>query len=203
MIVFLSGSLHIYNDSKQNYSYTYFFKPLTIICILIIAFYRGPLSDVYQFALIFGLILSLFGDILLMLKKSDFFVKGLVLFLLAHLSYTYAVIDKFGLQINFVLIFILLIILAVMGKFLILKSGDKKVYVFIYTFVVLFLLSQAISSYFEYPITSTLYFLIGVLLFTLSDFLLAYNRFISKFLNSQIYILSTYYAAQLLIALSI
>ena len=84
-----------------------------------------------------------------------------------------------------------------------LKTGDKKVYVFLYSCVVLFLLSQAASSYFEFPNTNTLYLLIGVILFTISDFLLAFNRFISKFSKSQIYILSTYYAAQLLIAFSI
>ena len=113
------------------------------------------------------------------------------------------VIHKFGLQFNVIIFILLLLILGVIGKFLILKTGNKKVYVFIYAFVVLFLLFQAVLNYNNFPERSTLYFLIGVILFALSDYLLAYNRFIKKFSNSQFFILSTYYIAQLLIAFSI
>ncbi|MCW8850990.1 MAG: lysoplasmalogenase [Melioribacteraceae bacterium] len=203
IFVILSAYLHIYYDIKKKYLHTYFYKPFTIILILIIALNRVTTSNEYQTAIILGLIFSLFGDIFLMLKKSDLFIKGLLFFLFAHLCYIYAVINNFGAQLNIFLIFVLLLILAVVGKFLILKTGDKKVYVFLYSCVVLFLSSQAASSYFEFPNTNTLYLLIGVILFTISDFLLAFNRFISKFSKSQIYILSTYYTAQLLIALSI
>jgi len=43
----------------------------------------------------------------------------------------------------------------------------------------------------------------GAVLFIVSDSVLAWNRFRKKFQNAQTVILSTYYAAQWLIALSV
>ena len=67
----------------------------------------------------------------------------------------------------------------------------------------MFLFWQAISRVLTEWNESAVLFGLGISLFTISDTVLAYNKFVKPFKLAQILILSTYYIAQLLIALSV
>jgi uncharacterized membrane protein YhhN len=198
------GTLHIISDYKNKTILTYIFKPLTLVTIILIAFIQDPhISSFYKFMILVGLFFSLAGDIFLMLKKSDLFIQGLIAFAVAHLVYLIAIVNDIGFQLN---IYVLIPIIFFQTFFLWqiqLHLGSKKKYVLVYSSIIIILLWQAISR--AIFIVNEFYLLaaLGILLFTISDSLLAYNKFVRNFRFAQMKILTTYYSAQLLIALSI
>lgn len=161
------------------------------------------ISESYKVTIIIGLCLSLVGDIFLMIKKRDLFIYGLLFFLFAHLIYLYAVINVIGLQINIQFLIPSLIGIIIINKTLLPKTGNKKPYVLIYAIVLFILLWQSLEGVKISADISSKLFATGVIMFVISDTLLAYKRFVVNIRFSQLYILSSYYAAQLLIALSI
>lgn len=183
---------------------TYIFKPLTIILIIIIAFQQDlHISLTYKTFIILGLIFSLIGDVFLMLKKSDFFIQGLSAFLIAHIAYLISITGSIGFQLNYITLIPVIFILIGFSRIIIPKTGNKKNYVMVYSSIVFILLWQAVNRFLFLPNDYTLYAAVGIMLFVVSDSLLAYNKFVKSFKYAQIIILVTYYSAQLLIALSI
>jgi len=73
----------------------------------------------------------------------------------------------------------------------------------IYMLVILIMAWRALEQQFQMPGQKSLLALMGALLFVVSDSALALNRFRRPFAAAQLVILSTYYTAQWLIALSI
>lgn len=72
----------------------YIAKPLATIAIIVLAATAtNPLSARYQRYMVGGLVLSLLGDVLLMLP-TDLFAFGLGAFLLAHLCYISAFLGE-------------------------------------------------------------------------------------------------------------
>src|SRR3990172_5973618 len=74
----------------------YLFKPATMLCVIALAVQgAGWPPDAYASAILAGLVLSLAGDVWLMLP-SDRFAAGLASFLLAHLCYVAALAGPGG-----------------------------------------------------------------------------------------------------------
>ncbi|NIS79554.1 MAG: lysoplasmalogenase, partial [Anaerolineales bacterium] len=86
-LVVISASLHLRAEYLGPLSDVYIFKPLTMILILGLAtrVTNGAWTR-YRRWIVGGLVVSLVGDVLLMLPQ-DLFVPGLVAFLVAHLMY--------------------------------------------------------------------------------------------------------------------
>lgn len=202
--VLLSATLHIYFDYKKKYFLTYFFKPLTILLVITIAFLKVPqINEEYRFLIILGLVFSLIGDTFLMIKSKDYFTFGLIFFLLAHLSYISAIGSITDIDVQLLPTTSTLFILYLFVKYIFINVKKNRSYVVLYAIVLLTLFWLAgIKVNSEFSMNS-FYIFMGVFLFTISDFILAYNKFTSKFWSAQIIILSTYYIAQLLLAYSI
>ncbi|BFZ11522.1 hypothetical protein BsWGS_14561 [Bradybaena similaris] len=77
-----------------------------------------------------------------------------------------------------------------------------QVIVFLYAILIHSMLFFAIAGYESVPCSSTLSSMLGASLFVLSDFLIAYNKWLAETPHSQVSILLTYYVAQLLLAVS-
>ena len=137
-----------------------------------------------------------------MLKNTEF-TKGLLAFLVAHLFYISALVSNFGFMSNYVTIIPVLLFFIFFVKEILPKTGKKKFYVAFYSTIIIFLVWQALSRMLLEHNNGSLLFGAGVILFTISDTILAYNKFVKKVNHSQIIILSTYYTAQLLIAVSV
>lgn len=157
----------------------------------------------FKLLIILGLCLSLIGDIFLMFKQSDYFTKGLLAFLIAHLAYLAAIVNEGSLLENWLILIPILIYISLLLKFILPNAGKKKLYVFIYATVIGILLWQVASLTLVLKHQQIFILMAGISLFTISDSILAYNKFGKIVKNAQIKILSTYYIAQILIMLSI
>ncbi len=151
---------------------------------------------------------SIAGDILLELP-SDRFIVGLVSFLVAHIAYVAA----FGLQVvrspGWLQRPAVWIALALLGMYAVAVSrilggslGPLQAPVTAYVAVISVMSWMAAAAYLLSPTLARLETLGGVALFMLSDTLLAIDKFKRPLRAAQALILSTYFAAQWLIAAS-
>lgn len=201
-LILVCGLGTIFSDKLENRKFFYILKPLTTILIIILAYTLDPTySILYKNLLIIGLIFSLMGDIFLMSER--FFLPGLISFLCTHLLYI-GVFHVETVTTHMVWIGIPLIIIGVVFyKFLFSYLGKLKIPVFIYLSVIVLMGWQAIQLNAYWGTTSTLFAMVGSILFMVSDASLALNRFVKPLPQVQLIVLGTYYLAQWCIASSI
>jgi uncharacterized membrane protein YhhN len=200
-LVILSASILIraeYRGPKLN---VYIFKPLTMVFILLIATLSKGFTPFYKYMVITGLVFSLAGDICLMLP-SDRFLTGLIAFLFAHLAYIAAFVSQISALIWWP--FIPLIVWAVaIYRILAPSLGKLKLPVLIYMLVIMTMTWFAWERWIHLDHTGALLAAFGAVLFTISDSILAINRFRVEFKLARALNLSIYFAAQWLIAISV
>lgn len=201
-VIALSAGLAIWGKCRRQKFIHYAFKPLTMVLIISLAWERAFSSPTrYSYLIISGLCLSLLGDVFLMLPK-DRIKPGLVAFLAAHLLYIFAFSQ--GIQVHSYLIALPLLALSAIVYGLIFKSiKGMRGPVLFYVLVVSLVVWVAINRYLTFADRASQLVLVGSLLFFFSDAGLAVNRFSRKFLGAEIFVLGTYFAAQLCWALSI
>lgn len=201
-LVAVSAGFAIVFRQKRNESAYAFFKPLTTILIILqaVIFANGNNSE-YSFALIVGLVFSLIGDIFLL--KDKWFTYGLLAFLVAHILFTYAFSSLFGFQMNFLLLGILLVIGGVYFRFLLPRLKSFAIPVLVYFVAIIIMDWQAIGLSFSQ--NKLVFYLLGLssVLFSFSDAVIAYKKFISDFKFSEFWILSTYWMAIFMMSASI
>jgi len=201
LLVIFSAFIHIRAEYRGPRHHIYIFKPLTMVFILLIATLGQTTLPFYKYMIIIGLIFSLAGDIFLMLP-SDRFVAGLVAFLLAHLFYIAAFASEISALIWWPLIpFVIygIIIYIILASSL----GKLKLPVLIYVAVILIMAWLAWERWSQTGQIGALLAFIGAVLFIISDTILAIDRFRGAFKLSRALNLTTYFAAQLLIASSV
>jgi uncharacterized membrane protein YhhN len=203
ILAFASTTLDIWADYKGRQLLVYIFKPLTMIFIIVIAFQAKTLEILtYKYAILIGLGCSLVGDIFMMLPRKRF-IEGLVSFLIAHIFYIAAFLTRVELRFNFWHSFPLLIYAVVMLTILFPYLGRMKIPVIIYMLVIITMARFAIERYIQIQNAKVLSAFVGAIFFVISDSSLATNRFVQKHKFGQALTLSTYFVAQLLIALSV
>jgi len=201
LLVIVSAFIHIRAEYRGPQQHIYIFKPLTMVFIWLIAMLGQAAVPFYKYMIITGLVFSLAGDVFLMLP-SDRFVAGLVAFLIAHLFYSAAFASEIS-----ALIWGPLIPLVIFGIviYLILAPslGNLKVPVLIYVVVILTMAWLAWVRLIQTGHMGALLASVGAFLFIISDTILAIDRFRGAFKLARALNLTTYFAAQLLIAGSI
>jgi uncharacterized membrane protein YhhN len=151
-------------------------------------------------AFIMAMIFALFGDIFLMFKNEDFFLLGLGSFLIMQLLYTFTFLkDRIkDIKVIFINVIPVLLISSSIMVYLWHDLGSLQLPVLIYTIAISMMVISALirrtSISWQFPV------IIGVILFMISDAVLA----ISKFGNmvtplTEITIIVTYMFAQYLI----
>jgi uncharacterized membrane protein YhhN len=160
-----------------------------------------PISTRYRILIVLGLLASLAGDVFLMLP-SDRFIHGLVSFLVAHILYIIAfTVEGATAPIWYIFPFVFYGVLMLWWLWP--HLGDLKIPVLVYVGAILIMAWQAANRWLETEQAGTLFALIGAYLFVASDSVLAVERFRGTFRSAPFWVLSTYFAAQWLIALSI
>jgi uncharacterized membrane protein YhhN len=203
ILAICSGSVHVRAEYRGPRNQVYLFKPLTTILILLIAVQADtPELARYKYAIVAGLVCSLAGDILLMLP-SDRFVAGLVSFLIGHLFYITAFTSGTGFGFSFWLPAPFVVFGAVMFRILSPHLGKMKLPVVAYMSVILVMAWQAWERLIQTGQIAALLASVGAVLFVVSDSTLALGKFRGRFRSARAVALSTYYAAQWLIALSV
>lgn len=201
ILALVSAALHIRAEYGAGARLqVYVFKTLTVLFIIAIALQSTP--STYRHLIVAGLLFSLAGDIFLMLPR-DRFIAGLVSFLVAHIFYIIAfTIDGARGRTSFPAAAALLLYGGIMLRLLFPLLGRMKVPVLVYVLVILLMVWQAANRWLGAETSTALPALAGASLFAVSDSVLALNRFRRRFPSAQFLILTTYYAAQWLIALS-
>jgi uncharacterized membrane protein YhhN len=86
-IILISSITYLFAIKHNNQTLIYILKPGTMLMIILLALMSTP--STYAWWIIIGLLLSLLGDVFLMVPK-DRFLHGLVSFLAAHVCYIIA-----------------------------------------------------------------------------------------------------------------
>jgi uncharacterized membrane protein YhhN len=202
LLAALCAALTIAGKYRSSRRMEYVFKPLTMIWIILIALLtRHPVSTTYQVMILGGLLASLVGDVVLMLPGR--FRAGLASFLIAHCFYIAAfTLDGSGkASLWYIIPFVLygVIVLWRLWPYL----GSMKAPVMVYVGVIMIMAWQAANRWIGHRETATLLALAGAYLFVASDSVLAVQRFRGTWRSASFWVLSMYFAAQWLIALSV
>jgi uncharacterized membrane protein YhhN len=194
-------------------------KPLTTLLIVLVCALSFTLpadrhDSLYSLLILLGLLFSLAGDVLLIPPdQPKAFLAGLVAFLLAHLLYIAAFLH---LQTSFLkstgapgeLFAALALVLLAAAVYAYLRPGLGRLRgpVIAYMVVISVMVHRALAIAWVHPgpATQPLLIAVGAVLFYLSDAILAINkfRFGGELRHYKLLNLSTYYAGQLLLALS-
>ena len=154
-----------------------------------------------------GLVLSLIGDVLLMLSER-FFIGGLVAFLLAHLAYIIG-FNSGGLLLLPVTPLLVLVVGLISGWLVwrvsaaLTASGHAslRLPVAIYAVVISLMLISALSTIFlsGWPLGEAAIVTTGAVLFYCSDALLAWNRFVAPKRGGKLLVIILYHLGQLVL----
>jgi uncharacterized membrane protein YhhN len=172
-------------------------KPLTMALIIALAWQRDAAAAQAQW-LYPALLLSLLGDVLLMFPARAF-LAGLLAFLAAHLAYIGLFVSLSGQFWHPIAIALLAAALLYWTRLARYKPRLLPAIV-LYTVALLAMCTSAVavaSARGNAPL------LIGVGLFAISDGILGWNKFARPLPRAQLWILSSYFAAQTLIVLAL
>lgn len=178
-------------------------KPLTTVLILAMVWLRSAADSHYRRWLAIGLLWSLAGDVFLMLP-SDRFIAGLLCFLVAHAAYLVAFSGRarpFARRWPFVGYAVIAgAVIAVLWPGI---PPGVRVPVLVYVLALGAMAAQAATTWAVLRDRASACAAFGGGLFLLSDSLIAWNRFGDEFSAARLLILSSYWSAQWLLALSL
>lgn len=197
--VLIFAIVTIWGKLREKESLQFVFKPLTMLAIILLAFFNSsaPMTF-YQKAVLVGLLFSTVGDVFL-IKDKQFFVQGLVLFLLGHICF----IAAFWTSPNWLSLSFYLVYFAFFFWVLWSHLGSLKIPVVVYAVALTLMSWMALSRTIENHNHHTFHAFLGSVVFIASDSLLAFNKFKKSIPLAHLYILATYFVAQWLIALSV
>ena len=202
LIILFAELIFIYTG---NENYRFITKPFLVP--VLIAFFILQTKSISHSAkkfVVLALVFSWLGDLLLMFetRSSNFFIFGLIAFLLAHLFYTYYFIksaEENGVKMKWWLGIPILAYYAVFMFILYPHLAGMLWPVRIYGLVISFMLLTALNFLNIKTKPAGNLITTGASLFVLSDSLLAINKFYISLDHAGIYIMLTYGLAQLLI----
>lgn len=172
----------------------YLCKPLTLVLLTAAAAALDPADGAVRAWFVAALVLSLVGDVLLMLP-SNAFTAGLASFLLAHVAYIVGMhLDGVAAAGFLFGIAVVLVLLAVVGGVILrrLRSGPDAALagpVIAYMAVISLMVASAFG-------TGRWIVILAACLFYVSDTLIAWNRFCGQLRRGPLAIMVTYHLAQ-------
>jgi uncharacterized membrane protein YhhN len=179
------------------------FKPLTmVIAIIFVASSARSTGAIARFdaLLLAALVFSLVGDVFLMLP-GNYFIPGLASFLVAHVFYIALFRQGHGWFPSKRALVGVLAVGAVMYGIVWGGLNDPvlKIAVAAYVTVISLMAAQAMGRATTTGDAASRWVAVGACVFMVSDSLIAINKFVTPVALSSLWILATYYCAQLLI----
>ena len=208
IIIYLAVlAIDLYAVYTVNQTIRYITKPL-LMPLLVVYFTTNtkPFASSLKKWIVLALLFSWLGDLMLMFESANgnFFIFGLVAFLLAHIFYILFyenVLRLESVKKNYLWFIPVLIYYTVLIYVLSPHLGDMKLPVRIYGIVISYMLIQALQvGKIKNPVAAAL-MIAGAMLFITSDSILALNKFYKQFEYAGILIMITYGIAQLLITM--
>lgn len=192
----------------QNSSLRLFSKPILMPIIMVFYVMSVGISTKFSRLFLGALFFSWLGDVFLLFedKNSFYFILGLSSFLTAHLLYIiyFANIrtDKISFFRKRPVMFLAVVAYVVELLYLLWPQlGPMKLPVLVYAMVIGSMLTMALWQLGKLPVPTAILFIAGAILFVLSDSALALNRFSHPHPYSGVFVMSTYVAAQVCLAL--
>ncbi len=186
---------------QEHQGLEYVCKPLTMLLLVGVALTIDAGSGAVRVWFVAALVLSLLGDVLLMVPK-DLFVFGLAAFLAGHIAYIVGMhvegVDGARFLVGVVLV---MAVLGVLGTLILrrLRVGpDRQLAgpVVAYMFVISAMVASAIG-------VGEVTVVVGATLFYVSDALIAWNRFVAKTRHAGLSIMVSYHLAQVGLVVSL
>jgi uncharacterized membrane protein YhhN len=206
LLYFLIGIIAIILLDKPSFYPGFIAKSLIIPALMILFFVNfNSLSNRLHLYIFTALFFSWAGDITLEFttKNENFFIIGLLCFLIAHLMYLVAFLKTPGentiLSKRVYLLIPVLIYGAGLVCYLYRDLAEMRLPVILYATVILSMLAAAINRKDKVNVASFYMVLTGAILFVISDSAIAVNKFSHHFGSSGIVIMATYIVAQYLI----
>ncbi len=153
-----------------------------------------------------GILLSLVGDVLLMISLDKFFLGGLVAFLLAHIAYIVGfnipipAMDFFG------IVFAVMIglggariIRRILDRLPATGNGRMRLPIILYSTVISVMLLSAMMKLTDisWNANAAALVAVGAFFFYLSDIILAWNKFVAPIQHGRIYNIAAYHLGQI------
>lgn len=197
LVAALADWLAVYHDNRRL---EFVAKPLTMVLLIGAAVALDPADAATRYWFVVALLLSLAGDVFLMVRK-DLFVAGLGAFLLAHVAYVIGLLTS-GVHGGGLLVGL---VLAVAGFVLIgarlmrgVRRTDRALVTPVLGYIVV-ISAMLITAYG----TQRFWALAGASFFYISDSLLGRQRFLEPRERGDTAVMVTYHIAQFLLVLSL
>ncbi len=175
-----------------------FYKALTTTCAVVLAALN---ANGYEWLIVAGLICGVFGDIFL--ENSKTFVFGMLSFLVGHVFYSLGFALSFAIPKFWVFSIIYIFLGTLYILFLYKNLGSLRLGVGGYVFAIATMLAFSFGPFYTQADYFKILLPIGAGLFVLSDFYLAYDKFVRALPARHVIVLATYFTAQFLISLSV
>ncbi len=155
-----------------------------------------------------GIVLSLAGDVLLMISLDRFFTFGLVAFLLAHIAYIIGFnipLPEFSLWGIVFAVMVSLggarIIRRILGAIAAKGQTRMRMPIIVYSTVISIMLLSAMIKLMDltWDANAALWVSGGAFIFYISDIILAWNKFVSPIQHGRIYNIAAYHLAQIML----
>lgn len=211
----LVSAVEIFAEISGNNLVRFISKPLLMITLIV--FYvraiRGNWNKFHKLMVV-AFFFSWIGDVALMFvfKNENFFLVGLVGFLITHILYTLAfakVTNREAVALFprkfFVVIPLVIYMVALLWILVPAINGNEKtqpflIPVLVYSTAIATMVAFSINRFNRVNDTSFQLVLTGALLFMFSDSIIAINKFLHPFPSAGIFIMVLYIAGQYLIA---
>lgn len=197
IFILLTGVVYIVFIEKEATFASVMFKALPMFLIFIYALIRYRSIGKHA-AIVVGVFVCMIADVAIAYS----FLAGLLIFLLGHIFYVYAFLratSRSQRLKKFIIPY--MIYAAVAGLILIGSMMQSEEWLMIGPVVLYIVVISSMGIAAAW--TRSRFAISGSLLFILSDTILAWNLFVAPVSHSNIWIMTTYYSAQFLIATSI
>lgn len=198
--ILLSALAAIYCEINGSDFYGYLKALTTVLIILLPILFSEKEDEQYRNLIIIGLVFCLIGDIILL--NPEMFIYGLIAFLIAHLIFCYTFYRHNKKRPSIILLIPFALIGVTYYWFLLPSLGNIAIPVAVYISVIVLMSWLAAELYRTEKSSRHFAIFIGAILFLVSDSILAFNKFVTPFDYSGLLILSTYWLAIGLFALS-
>jgi uncharacterized membrane protein YhhN len=179
----------------------YVAKPLTMVVLIAAALALDPADGTARTWFVVALVLSLAGDVFLMLPR-DLFVPGLASFLLGHVAYIVGLLSMdtsvAGLVVGVAIIAIALPLLGVRILRAV-RTGSEPALAVPVAAYILVISAMVIAA----GASGSAIALAGAVSFYVSDALIAWTRFIQPLAWGRVAVMVTYHAAQVALVASL
>ncbi|MCZ7532786.1 MAG: lysoplasmalogenase [Acidimicrobiia bacterium] len=196
----VSAIVNWWSVATDRRSVEVFAKPTTLALLILAALVIEPATPSVRIWFVVGLILSLAGDVFLLLD-ARFFVAGLASFLTAHIAYIVGLLIS-GTDTAAVGIGVVLVVLAIcvtgrrIHRAAVRTDQRLAIPVAAYIVVISAMLVAAIGTVNSVAVA-------GAALFYLSDTILGWNRFVAPIPNGRLMTMMSYHTGQALLVLAL